>query len=116
MVVGTRRNTDYLKHLFYDIDIRFSEHDEERTRRNSYAVLVVHLLAYLFRDAESRVSVGSIADPRLGDNRAHVLAWTLNLVNEGFMFLLVSPTQRLEHYLKLGLCICYSPTILRYRF
>jgi len=72
VVVRTRRNTDYLEHIFYDNGIRFSDHVEERTRRNSYAVLVVHLLAYLFRDAESRAPVGSIPDPRLGDNRALV--------------------------------------------
>ena len=116
MVVTTRRNTDYLEHLFCDIGIRFSDHVKEQTRRNSYALLVVHLLAYLFRDAESRAPVGSIPDPRLEDNRAHVLAWTLDVVNEGFMFSLVPPVQKLGYYLKLGLCICYSPTILRYWF
>ena len=61
VVVRTRRNTDYLEHLICDIDIRFSDHVEERTRRNSCAVLV-HLMAYLSRDAESRAPVGSIPD------------------------------------------------------
>jgi hypothetical protein len=81
------------------------------THRNSYAVLGVRLVAYLFRDAESRAPVGSIPDSCLGDNRAHVLAWILDVVNEEFMFLLVPPEQMLGYYLKLGLCICYSPTI-----
>jgi hypothetical protein len=58
VVVRIRRNADYLEHLIYAIDIRFSDHVEERTRRNSYAVLV-SLVAYLFRDAESRAPVGS---------------------------------------------------------
>jgi len=100
----------------YDIGIRFSDHVEERTHRNSYAVLVVHLVAYLFRDAESRAPVGSIPVSCLGDNRVHVLACILDVVNEGFMFLLVPPEQMLGYCLKLGLCICYSPTILRYCF
>jgi hypothetical protein len=70
----------------YDIGIRFSYHVEERRRRNLYAVLVVHLVAYLFRDAESRAPVGSISVSCLGDNRVHVLAWNLDVMNEGSCF------------------------------
>lgn len=47
--------------------------------------------------------MGSIPDSCLGDNRAHVLAWILDVVNEGFMYLLVPPEQMLGYYLKLGL-------------